>query len=66
MRKWMEIKPEANKAEFARFMQISRTTVYNWSNSGMLILSKDKKHINLPKTLQFWEVLFKTNLVPSL
>ncbi len=66
LRKWMEVKPEVNKAEFARFMQISRTTVYNWSNSGMLILTKDRKHINLPKTLKFWEFLFKANLIPSL
>lgn len=49
--------PEMNKAEFARYMRVSRQTVYNWIDEGLIILTPDKAQIRTSETACFWELL---------
>ena len=49
--------PEMNKAEFARYMRVSRQTVYNWIDEGLLILTQGKAQIRTSETACFWELL---------
>ncbi len=56
-----KLKETANKSDFARLMDISRTTVYNWDDIGLLIHTNDGKKIDLVKTLRFWEILLHSN-----
>lgn len=48
---------EMNKAEFARYMRVSRQTIYNWIDEGLLILTPDKAQIRTSETACFWELL---------
>ncbi len=57
LREKSQLKEIANKSDFARLMNISRTTVYNWDDIGLLIHTNDGKKIDLIKTLRFWEIL---------
>ncbi len=61
LREKSQLKEVANKSDFARLMNISRTTVYNWDDIGLLIHTNDGKKIDLIKTLRLWEILLHSD-----
>ncbi len=60
LREKTSVRTQANKSDFSRLMGISRTTVYNWEDRGLLIFTRDSRKIDLIKTLQFWEHLHQS------
>jgi len=52
-----DIHPEMKKAEFARYLKVSRQTIYNWMDDGLLILTSDRTRIRTQDTALLWELL---------
>lgn len=49
--------PEMKKSEFARYLKISRQTIYNWIEEGLFILTPDRTRVRTDETALFWEIL---------
>ena len=57
LRDLADLHPQMNIAEFARCLKVSRQTIYNWKDDGMVIFSGSGHHINLKKTILLWETV---------
>lgn len=57
LRDTADLHPEMKKAEFARFLKVSRQTIYNWMADGLLILTSDHTRIRTRDTALLWELL---------
>lgn len=49
--------PEMKKAELARYLKVSRQTIYNWIEEGLLILTPDETRIRTAETSLLWQLL---------
>ena len=49
--------PEMRKGNFANHMKVSRQTIYNWTNTGHIMLTPDKKRILTTETLALWRFI---------
>lgn len=49
--------PEMKKAELARYLKVSRQTIYNWIEEGLLILTPDGTRIRTAETALLWQLL---------
>lgn len=57
LRDTADLHPEMKKAEFARYLKVSRQTIYNWMADGLLILTSDRTKIRTRDTALLWELL---------
>ena len=57
LRDTADLHPEMKKAEFARYLKVSRQTIYNWMADGLLILTSDRTRIRTRDTALLWELL---------
>ena len=57
LRDTADLHPEMKKAEFARYLKVSRQTIYNWMADGLLILTSDHTRIRTRDTALLWELL---------
>ena len=57
LRDTADLHPEMKKAEFARYLKVSRQTIYNWMADGLLILISDHTRIRTRDTALLWELL---------
>lgn len=57
LRDTADLHPEMKKAEFARYLKVSRQTIYNWMADGLLILTSDCTRIRTRDTAFLWELL---------
>ena len=57
LRSTADLHPEMKKAEFARYLKVSRQTIYNWMDDGLLILNSDRSRIRTRDTALLWELL---------
>ncbi len=57
LRSTADLHPEMKKAEFARYLKVSRQTIYNWMDGGLLILTSDRSRIRTRDTALLWELL---------
>lgn len=56
LRDTADLHPEMKKAEFARYLKVSRQTIYNWMADGLLILTSDRTRIRTRDTALLWEL----------
>ena len=57
LRDTADLHPEMKKAEYARYLKVSRQTIYNWMADGLLILTSDHTRIRTRDTALLWELL---------